>query len=103
MDTVERKKLSYRIQVYLEEITHNASFFYYNSDFVLVANAVPEAFMQRLAEGTVAQSGKTNAGIVTLCGDWQSAHGYFTDVSQLLSGQSSSQNRYEREVLCSAI
>lgn len=41
MDTVERKKLSYRIQVYLEDITHNASFFYYNSDFVLVANAIP--------------------------------------------------------------
>ena len=40
MDTVERKKLSYRIQLYLEDITHNASFFYYNSDFVLVANAV---------------------------------------------------------------
>ena len=32
MDTVERKKLSYRIQVYLEDITHNGSFFYYNSD-----------------------------------------------------------------------
>ena len=58
MDTVERKKLSYRIQVYLEEITHNASFFYYNSDFVLVANAVPEAFMQRLAEGTVRRAEK---------------------------------------------
>ena len=28
MDTVEIKKLSYRIQVYLEDITHNASFFY---------------------------------------------------------------------------
>ena len=27
MDTVERKKLSYRIQVYLEDITHNGSFF----------------------------------------------------------------------------
>lgn len=58
MDTVERKKLSYRIQVYLEEITHNASFFYYNSDFVLVANAVPETFLRKLAEGTVYRAGK---------------------------------------------
>ena len=63
MDTVERKKLSYRIQVYLEEITHNASFFYYNSDFVLVANAVPEAFMQRLAEGTVRRAEKRMPGL----------------------------------------
>ncbi len=53
MDTVERKKISYRIQVYLEEITHNASFFYYNSDFVLVANAVTDKFIRRLAEGTM--------------------------------------------------
>lgn len=56
MDTVERKKLSYRIQVYLEEITHNASFFYYNSDFVLVANAVPEDFLNKLAEGTIGRA-----------------------------------------------
>ena len=53
MDTVERKKLSYRIQVYLEDITHNASFFYYNSDFVLVANAVPEEFLYQLIEGAI--------------------------------------------------
>ena len=58
MDTVERKKLSYRIQVYLEEITHNASFFYYNSDFVLVANAVPEEFLDRLAEETIKRAGR---------------------------------------------
>lgn len=53
MDTVERKKLSYRIQVYLEDITHNASFFYYNSDFVLVANAVPEEFLYQLIEEAI--------------------------------------------------
>ena len=63
MDTVERKKLSYRIQVYLEEITHNASFFYYNSDFVLVANAVPEKFMYQLAEGTVRRAFRRMPGL----------------------------------------
>ena len=40
MDTVERKKLSYRIQVYLEKITHNGNFFYYDSNFILVVNDV---------------------------------------------------------------
>ncbi len=63
MDTVERKKLSYRLQVYLEEITHNASFFYYNSDFVLVANAVPEDFIRKLAEGTVHRAEKRMPGL----------------------------------------
>lgn len=40
MDTVERKRLGYRIQIYLKNITHNAHFFYYNGNFVLVINAV---------------------------------------------------------------
>ena len=58
MDMVERRKLSYRIQVYLEDITHNASFFYYNSDFVLVANAVPEETLYQLIEGAIKRGEK---------------------------------------------
>ena len=58
MDMVERRKLSYRIQVYLEDITHNASFFYYNSDFVLVANAVPEEALYQLIEGAIKRGKK---------------------------------------------
>jgi len=38
MDTVERRRLGYRIQIYLKNITHNAHFFYYNGNFVLVIN-----------------------------------------------------------------
>lgn len=53
MDSVERKKLSYRLQVYLEHITHNGSFFYYNSYFVLIANAVPQDFFIELGEGLI--------------------------------------------------
>lgn len=40
MDTVERRRLGYRIQIYLKNITHNAHFFYYNGNFVLVINAL---------------------------------------------------------------
>ena len=58
MDMVERRKLSYRIQVYLEDITHNASFFYYNSDFVLVANVVPEEALYQLIEGAIKRGEK---------------------------------------------
>ena len=58
MDMLERRKLSYRIQVYLEDITHNASFFYYNSDFVLVANAVPEEALYQLIEGAIKRGEK---------------------------------------------
>ena len=54
MDMVERRKLSYRIQVYLEDITHNASF----SDFVLVANAVQEEALYQLIEGAIKRGEK---------------------------------------------
>ena len=40
MDTVERRRLGYRVQIYLKNLTHNAHFFYYNGNFVLVINAV---------------------------------------------------------------
>ena len=63
MDTVERRKLSYRIQMYLEDITHNASFFYYNSDFVLVANAITEEFLCQLAEGALKRGKKRMPGL----------------------------------------
>ena len=66
MDTVERKKLSYRIQLYLEDITHNASFFYYNSDFVLVANAVSEEYLYRLVTGAI-KKGKRRMPELELC------------------------------------
>lgn len=91
MDTVERKKLSYRIQVYLEEITHNASFFYYNSDFVLVANAVPwKNSCYQLAEGTIRRANRRMPGSETVCGDWKQAHGCITSCSQLPAGEGSS-------------
>ena len=40
MDTVERNRLSYQLQIYLEKITHNGNFFYYDSYFVMVVNDV---------------------------------------------------------------
>lgn len=66
IDTVERKKMSYRIQVYLEDISHNASFFYYNSDFVLVANALSEEYLCNLVEGAL-KRGKRRMPGVELC------------------------------------
>lgn len=62
MDTVERKKLSYRIQMYLEEVTHNASLFYYNGSFVLVMNALSEKSIMKLLEGMIRRAGKRMPG-----------------------------------------
>ena len=41
MDTVERRRIGYRMEIFLENITHNCSFFYYDSGFVLVCNDLP--------------------------------------------------------------
>ena len=42
MDTVERRRLAYRMQLYLTGLTHNGHFFYYDSYFVIVMNALSE-------------------------------------------------------------
>ena len=48
MDTVDRKRLGYRIQLYLANITHNGHFFYYDSRFVLVVNDLPAADLEEI-------------------------------------------------------
>lgn len=53
MDTVERKRLGYRMQLYLENISHNGCFFYYDSNFVLVMNDVGQRDMTEIIEGMV--------------------------------------------------
>ena len=58
MDTVERKKLSYRIQMYLEKITHNGNFFYYDSYFVLVVNDVQKKDLDEIVEGMLSRAQK---------------------------------------------
>ncbi len=50
MDTVERRRLSFQIQIYLESISHNASFFYYDACFVIIVNDVPENTLNEIIE-----------------------------------------------------
>ena len=42
MDTVERKRIAYRMQLHLTNLTHNGHFFYYANYFVIIINAVSE-------------------------------------------------------------
>ena len=43
MDTVERRRIAYRMQLYLTNLTHNGHFFYYDSCFVVIINALSES------------------------------------------------------------
>lgn len=42
MDTVERRRIGYRLQLALTNLTHNGHFFYYDSCFVVIMNALKE-------------------------------------------------------------
>lgn len=53
MDTVDRRRLSYKMQIYLENITHNGQFFYYDSSFVLVINALSEEQVRDILTGFI--------------------------------------------------
>ncbi len=50
MDTVERKRIAYRLQLSLNTLTHNGHFFYYDSVFVIVVNALDEGTVQQMMQ-----------------------------------------------------
>lgn len=56
MDTVDRKKLSYKLQIYLENISHNGHFFYYDSCFVLVLNDIEQDYMEKIVNGMLTRT-----------------------------------------------
>jgi len=53
MDTMDRKRIGYRLQIYLEKISHNAHFFYYDGCFILVFNAVEEIDKAEIINGFI--------------------------------------------------
>lgn len=53
MDSMERRRIGYRLQIYLENISHNGHFFYYNGDFVLILNAVDPASTEEIIDGFI--------------------------------------------------
>lgn len=50
MDTVERRRLAYRMQIFLGGLTHNGHFFYYDSCFVIIMNALTQAQCREILE-----------------------------------------------------
>ncbi|MBR1862220.1 MAG: PucR family transcriptional regulator ligand-binding domain-containing protein [Lachnospiraceae bacterium] len=51
MDSMDRKRIGYRLQIYLENISHNAHFLYYNGYFLLIFNAVEESDRDWIIDG----------------------------------------------------
>ena len=51
MDSVDRKRIGYRLQIYLENISHNAHFFYYNGYYIMILNAVEDEDANMIIDG----------------------------------------------------
>lgn len=82
MDTVERKKLSYRLQIYLENISHNGFFFYYDSCFVLILNDVGKADFENIVHGMISRTKQRMPDDRMYCG----VGSVLADVSNLRTG-----------------
>lgn len=79
MDTVERRKLSYRLQIYVENLTHNGNFFYYDSNFVLMMNDVSQKDYDEIVGGMLERTHRRMPDIELYCG----AGSKVEDISQL--------------------
>ncbi len=79
MDTVERQKLSYQVQVYLENITHNGNFMYYDSNFMLVVNDITEEELDEIVTGMARRAKRRMPGIPLYTG----VGSCMTDISNL--------------------
>ena len=79
MDTVDRRKLSYRLQIYVENLTHNGNFFYYDSNFVLMMNDVSQRDYDEIVGGMLDRTHKRMPDIKLYCG----AGSKVQDISQL--------------------
>lgn len=79
MDTVDRRKLSYRLQIYIENLTHNGNFFYYDSDFVLMMNDVSKKGFDEIVGGMLERTRKRMHDFKIYCG----AGSKVNDISQL--------------------
>lgn len=79
MDTVERRKLSYRLQIYVENLTHNGNFFYYDSNFVLMMNDVSQKDYDEIVGGMLERTHRRMPDVELYCG----AGSKVQDISQL--------------------
>jgi hypothetical protein len=80
MDTIVRRRLGYRLEIYLEDITHNGNFFYYDSCFVLIVNDVGDTDLDAIVNGFIHRvkrrmpQHKISVGIGTKCNDIANLH-----------------------------
>ncbi len=86
MDSVDRRRLAYRLQLNLTNLTHNGHFFYYDGCFAVIMNAVSVQDAEMIISGFTSRIklrmpkrrftlgiGSRITGIEQLCISWQRA------------------------------
>lgn len=68
MDTIERKRIGYRLQIYLENISHNAHFFYYDGNFVMILNEITDEQRDEIIDGFLRRSRRRMPNRAIFCG-----------------------------------
>ena len=82
MDTVDRKRIEYGLQIAMENITHNSQFFYYDGSFVFILNAVEEKDARRIVHDFTLRTQRRMPDLVL----WIGGGSIVTDLSCLPLG-----------------
>lgn len=69
MDTLDRKRIGYRLQIYMENVSHNAHFFYYNGYFAVIINEVSEAQKEDIIQGFLKRTRHRMPDKTIYCGE----------------------------------
>ncbi len=69
MDTLDRKRIGYRLQIYMENVSHNAHFFYYNGYFAVIMNEVSEAQKEDIIQGFLMRTRHRMPDKTIYCGE----------------------------------
>jgi len=69
MDTLDRKRIGYRLQIYMENVSHNAHFFYYNGYFAVIMNEVSETQKEDIIQGFLMRTRHRMPDKTIYCGE----------------------------------
>nr|MCR5354247.1 PucR family transcriptional regulator ligand-binding domain-containing protein [Lachnospiraceae bacterium] len=68
MDSMDRRRIGYRLQIYMENISHNGHFFYYNGYFVLILNQVTKEQTREIIMGFMTRAARRMPDKEIYCG-----------------------------------
>lgn len=69
MDSIDRKRIGYRLQIYMENLSHNAHFFYYDGYFAVIMNEVSEKDHQEIVSGFLMRARRRMPDKAIYCGE----------------------------------